>query len=50
MNIDADITKNKIKFISRMALMQKTLRKEHENIIKLKGLCPDNRIPKGVLI
>ena len=41
--------KNKIKFISAMIHMQKTLREQHENIVKLKGMCPDNRIPKGLL-
>jgi len=42
--------RNKIKFVSRMAMMQKTLREENENIVKLKGLCPDKRIPRGVLL
>lgn len=28
----------------------KTLRKENEDILKLKGLCPDNKLPKGVLL
>lgn len=41
--------KNKIKFVTKMMKMFKVLREEHENIIKLKGLCPDERIPRGVL-
>ncbi len=28
----------------------KTLRQENEAILKLKGLCPDNKIPRGVLL
>lgn len=30
-------------------IMQKVLRQENENIMKLKGLCPDNKIPQGLL-
>jgi serine/threonine-protein phosphatase 2B catalytic subunit len=29
--------------------MHKTLKEENEAIIKLKGMCPDNKIPKGLL-
>lgn len=29
--------------------MFKVLRQENEDILKLKGLCPDNKLPKGVL-
>lgn len=32
-----------------MLKLFKTLRKEHEDILKLKGLCPDNKLPKGLL-
>ena len=32
-----------------MLKMQKILRQEHENIVKLKGICPDKRIPRGLL-
>lgn len=30
--------------------MFKTLRLENEDILKLKGLSPDSKIPKGVLL
>ena len=33
-----------------MIKLFKTLRKENEDILKLKGLCPDNKLPKGVLL
>ena len=33
----------------KMMVMLKTLREEKEIIMKLKGLCPDNKIPYGLL-
>lgn len=46
-----------------MAILQKTLRfsnyyqffkfffrENNEQIVKLKGMCPDNKIPKGLLV
>lgn len=41
--------KHKIRSIGKMAVIFKTLREEHENITKLKGLCPGYKIPPGVL-
>ena len=41
--------KNKIRSIGKMAVIFKTLRQEHENITKLKGLCPGYKIPAGIL-
>lgn len=35
---DVSILRNKIKFVSKIAKMQKTLRQESENIIKIKVL------------
>jgi len=45
----ADVLRNKVKFISKMMKLQKVLREESETIMKLKGQCPDNRIPAGLL-
>ncbi len=47
--IESEILRNKVRSISRMIKMFKVLRKENEDILKLKGLCPDNKLPKGVL-
>jgi serine/threonine-protein phosphatase 2B catalytic subunit len=32
-----------------MSKMMKTLREERETVMQLKGLAPDNKIPKGLL-
>mmetsp|Transcript_17083 Transcript_17083/g.16957 ORF Transcript_17083/g.16957 Transcript_17083/m.16957 type:complete len:112 (-) Transcript_17083:929-1264(-) len=41
---------NKVKSVSRMLKMLKTVREEHEVIIKLKGMCPDSKVPKGLIL
>ena len=41
--------KGKIKTVSRMMKMFRTLRMEQETIIEIKGLSSDNKIPKGLL-
>eukprot|EP01017_Pseudomicrothorax_dubius_P035536 TRINITY_DN4990_c0_g2_i2.p1 TRINITY_DN4990_c0_g2~~TRINITY_DN4990_c0_g2_i2.p1 ORF type:complete len:188 (+),score=79.39 TRINITY_DN4990_c0_g2_i2:62-565(+) len=46
----SEILRNKIKFVSRMVKMNRTLRLENETLVQLKGMCPDNKIPKGLLI
>ena len=33
-----------------MMKLFKVLREQNEDILKLKGLCPDNKLPKGVLL
>lgn len=40
----------KVKFITMMMKMYKTLREENELIMKLKGFCPGNKIPRGILM
>jgi hypothetical protein len=42
--------KAKIRMITTMMKMQKTLREENELIVKLKGFCPDNKIPRGLIL
>ena len=32
-----------------MIKLNKVLREESENVVKLKGMCPDNKIPRGLL-
>ncbi|KAL4432241.1 hypothetical protein ABPG74_020209 [Tetrahymena malaccensis] len=46
----ANVLRSKIKFVSKMMKMQKILRQESETIVKLKGQCPDNKIPRGLLL
>lgn len=41
--------KKKIKAVTSMMNMFNTLRNDNETIIQLKGMCPDNKIPKGLL-
>ena len=42
--------KSKIRMITMMMKLQKTLREENELIVKLKGFCPDNKIPRGLIL
>jgi serine/threonine-protein phosphatase 2B catalytic subunit len=44
-----EIFRNKVKAMSKMMKMFKTLREDKEIIMQLKGLCPDNKIPKGLI-
>eukprot|EP00929_Paragymnodinium_shiwhaense_P019995 TRINITY_DN13463_c0_g1_i1.p1 TRINITY_DN13463_c0_g1~~TRINITY_DN13463_c0_g1_i1.p1 ORF type:complete len:574 (-),score=139.59 TRINITY_DN13463_c0_g1_i1:286-2007(-) len=42
--------RKKVKAIARMSRMFKTLREENQLIVQLKGVCPGNKIPVGVLL
>ena len=33
-----------------MIKLFKVLREQNEDILKLKGLCPDNKLPRGILL
>eukprot|EP00019_Armaparvus_languidus_P000727 CAMPEP_0168598320 /NCGR_PEP_ID=MMETSP0420-20121227/11327_1 /TAXON_ID=498008 /ORGANISM="Pessonella sp." /LENGTH=324 /DNA_ID=CAMNT_0008635615 /DNA_START=505 /DNA_END=1476 /DNA_ORIENTATION=+ len=44
-----EAVKNKIRAVSRMRLMMKTLREERETILAIKELAPNGRLPKGLL-
>jgi len=46
----SDRLRRKVRTVARMARMFKTLREEHETVVKLKGLCPANRIKPGLLV
>ena len=41
----ADLLRKKVRVMSRMFKMLKTIREEKESITQLKGLCPDNKVP-----
>ena len=45
-----DTLKNKVKSVGRMQRMYTTLRNESELILKLKGMAPDGKIPRGLLL
>ena len=42
--------RNKVKSVARMSRMYSTLRSESELILKLKGMMPDGKIPRGLLL
>lgn len=42
--------KMKVKFLTMLMKMYRTLREENELIMKLKGFCPGNKIPRGILL
>lgn len=47
--IGAELLRNKVLAMSRMMKMFRTLREENEMVVKLKGICPDGKVPKGLL-
>ena len=42
--------KGKIKTIGRVAKMFATLKEESENLLKIKNMAPDGKIPRGLLL
>jgi serine/threonine-protein phosphatase 2B catalytic subunit len=42
--------RKKVRAMSKMMLMFKTLREENESVVQLKGICPDGKVPKGLLL
>ena len=43
------IMKNKIQFVSKVLKMQRVLREESENILKIKAM-NNNKLPQGILL
>ena len=44
-----EIMRKKVKAVGKCAIMFKNRRKYNEKLVKLKGLAPDNRLPRGML-
>lgn len=42
--------KSKMGFIGKLMKMQTNLRENRELFMQLKGMCPDKRIPQGLLM
>jgi len=42
--------KSKVKSVARMHKIFKTLKEENELLIKIKGMAPDGKIPRGLLL
>lgn len=42
--------RKKVRAMSKMMKMFKTLREENESVVQLKGICPDGKVPKGLLL
>ena len=42
--------RNKVRAMSKMMKMFKILREENESVVQLKGICPDGKVPKGLLL
>ena len=49
-SVKKDALRKKIAFLGKMIKIQKALRENNENIVKLKSLNPDAKIPRGVLL
>jgi serine/threonine-protein phosphatase 2B catalytic subunit len=46
----SDMLKKKLRAVTSMMKMFNTLRSDNESILMLKGMCPDNKIPRGLLV
>ncbi len=44
------IIKKKINSVARISRMYTTLREESEMLLKIKNICPDGKIPRGLLL
>lgn len=42
--------RKKVRAMSKMMKMFKTLREENESVVQLKGICADGKVPKGLLL
>lgn len=42
--------RGKITSVARMSRMYTTLREESEMLLKIKNICPDGKLPRGILL
>ena len=49
-NAEADLLRNKVKAMSKMMIMFRNLREQNESVVQLKGICPDSKLPRGLLL
>jgi len=49
-HFNPNVIKQKLGFISKVMVMQKNLRENRELFVMLRGMCPDNKIPRGLLL
>lgn len=42
--------RGKISSVARMSRMYTTLREESEMLLKIKNICPDGKLPRGILL
>jgi serine/threonine-protein phosphatase 2B catalytic subunit len=42
--------RGKISSVARMSRMYTTLREESEMLLKIKNICPDGKLPRGLLL
>ncbi len=45
-----DMLRHKVLAMSRMMRIFKSLREDSEMVMQLKGLCPDNKVPPGLIM
>jgi hypothetical protein len=48
-NLENGLFDKKVKAFEKMMHMLKNMREESENVVCMRGLCPDNKVPKDLV-